>query len=62
MEDLNLSFNKLTIISWDICQLSTLQRLDLSNNRIESLPPKSHWTCTNLQRLDLSYNKVSTDT
>ena len=56
--DLNLSYNKLTSISWDICQLQMLQYLDLSYNAIENMPPKFYWTCSNLRKLNLAYNKV----
>jgi Leucine-rich repeat (LRR) protein len=56
--DLNLSSNKLTSISWDICQLQMLQYLDLSYNAIQNMPPKSYWACSNLRKLNLAHNKV----
>ncbi|XP_028406855.1 leucine-rich repeat serine/threonine-protein kinase 1-like [Dendronephthya gigantea] len=58
MVDLNLSSNKFSSISWDICQLKLLQYLDLSKNCIENMPPKHYWTCTNLRKLNLSENKL----
>ncbi|KXJ22658.1 leucine-rich repeat serine/threonine-protein kinase 1 [Exaiptasia diaphana] len=56
---LNLSHNSLGFIAWSVCQLSCLFDLNVSNNRIKSLPPENSWKCINLHKLNLSHNKVS---
>ena len=59
LKRLNLSHNKLGSISWNICQLTCLQDLDVSHNSLRRLPNEEFWTCTTLHKLNLSHNKVS---
>ena len=59
LKRLNLSYNKLGTISWNICQLTCLQDLDVSHNCLRRLPNEEFWTCTTLHKLNLSHNKVS---
>lgn len=59
---LNLSRNSLRSISTSISHLQNLQYLDLSHNRISTLPPASNWKCSMLMKFDLSHNKVAVST
>ncbi|XP_066918410.1 leucine-rich repeat serine/threonine-protein kinase 1-like isoform X2 [Clytia hemisphaerica] len=56
---LNLSRNSLRSISTSISHLQNLQYLDLSHNRISTLPPASNWKCSMLMKFDLSHNKFT---
>eukprot|EP00794_Sanderia_malayensis_P013704 gene13704-15131_t len=59
MRRLNLSKNKIACISWSICHLEKLCSLDMSYNRLESLPPQHYWNATSLSKLNLSHNRLS---
>lgn len=59
LKRLYLSSNHLATISWNVCQLSGLQDLDLSHNNIRLLPKPEFWTCSTLHKLNLSSNKVT---
>lgn len=61
LKRLNLSNNTLRTISWNVCQLSGLQDLDLSNNALRCLPKPEFWTTTTLHKLNLAFNKVMSD-
>ena len=58
LKRLYLSSNNLGSISWNLCQLSGLQDLDMSHNNIRMLPKPEFWTCSTLHKLNLSFNKV----
>ena len=60
LERLYLSNNLFASISRNITELSDLTILDLAHNKIEILPPSTHWTGCRLNKLDLSYNKLAT--
>ena len=51
--------NMLSSIPWSICQLENLSSLDISRNRIESVPPPNYWSVKSLTKLNLSHNLVS---
>lgn len=59
LKRLYLSSNHLGSISWNLCQLSGLQDLDMSHNNIRMLPKPEFWTCSTLHKLNLSFNKLS---
>nr|KAG5709901.1 hypothetical protein BaRGS_029943 [Batillaria attramentaria] len=52
---LNLSHNQLDLLTNEICGCSVLKKLNISNNRLCSLP--SPWAC-NLESLDASHNTL----
>ena len=58
LKRLNLSNNHLGSLSWNVCQLSGLQDLDLSHNVLRQLPKPEFWKSTTLHKLNLSSNKV----
>ena len=58
LKRLYLSSNHLGSISWNLCQLSGLQDLDMSHNNIRMLPKPEFWTYSTLHKLNLSFNKV----
>lgn len=60
LERLYLANNSFVVISRNITELSDLTTLDLSHNKIETLPPSSHWTGSRLNKLDLSSNSLVT--
>lgn len=60
LERLYLSNNLFASISRNITELNDLTILDLAHNKIEILPPSTHWTGGRLNKLDLSYNKLAT--
>jgi Leucine-rich repeat (LRR) protein len=57
---LDLSSNRLSNMSWLVNApiLPALLLLNLSNNGIERLPPKSLGRCPALRKLNLSYNRI----
>lgn len=59
LERLYLSHNELTEISRDIAELSHLNTLDLSYNRIEFLPLSSWWANSRMNKLSLAHNQLS---
>ena len=59
MEHLYLAHNKIDAISTNITELTRLNVLNLSHNKIASLPATSSWTCDRLTRLDLSHNALT---
>ncbi|KAM4871919.1 leucine-rich repeat-containing protein 40 [Thomomys bottae] len=56
VSDVNLSFNKLTFISLELCTLQKLTFLDLRNNFLNSLPEEME-SLTRLQTINLSFNR-----
>lgn len=56
MLDVNLSFNKLSFISHELCLLQKLTFLDLRNNFLSSLPEELS-SLTKLQTINLSFNR-----
>ena len=58
LERLYLSHNELTEISRDITELSHLNTLDLSYNRIEYLPLSSWWANARMNKLSLAHNQL----
>ncbi len=59
LERLFLSHNQITEISRNITDLAHLTILDLSHNRITSLPPTSDWSGNRLNKLNLSFNQLN---
>ncbi|XP_068948896.1 leucine-rich repeat-containing protein 40-like [Petaurus breviceps papuanus] len=57
--DLNLSFNKLSCISAELCALQKLAHLDLRNNILASLPDEME-ALMKLQTINLSFNRFKT--
>lgn len=60
LERLYLSHNELDEISRNITELAHLTTLDLSHNRICTLPPTSAWTNTKMNRISLAHNNLAT--
>ncbi|KAI3514536.1 hypothetical protein L1887_13027 [Cichorium endivia] len=58
LENLNLSFNKLTSFGTDLDGLINLKVLDLKNNSLEGLVPESLGTMKNLHLLSLENNQL----
>lgn len=58
LENLNLSFNKLTSFGPDLDGLISLQVLDLKNNSLGGLVPESFGAMKNLHLLDLENNQL----
>ncbi|XP_036898449.1 leucine-rich repeat-containing protein 40 isoform X4 [Sturnira hondurensis] len=56
--DVNLSFNKLSFISSELCMLQKLTFLDLSNNQVGSVDPGKLKTMESLITLDLQNNDL----
>ncbi|XP_041520803.1 leucine-rich repeat-containing protein 40 isoform X3 [Microtus oregoni] len=56
ISDVNLSFNKLSFISQELCLLQKLTFLDLRNNFLSSLPEEMS-SLTKLQMINLSFNR-----
>ncbi|XP_033756353.1 protein slit-like isoform X1 [Pecten maximus] len=56
--ELYLDVNNITHLNMDISQLSQLQRLDLSNNKLVTLPESIFSNLTQLSTLILSFNKL----
>ncbi|GAB1288273.1 Leucine-rich repeat-containing protein 40 [Apodemus speciosus] len=56
VSDVNLSFNKLSFISHELCLLQKLTFLDLRNNFLSSLPEEMS-SLTKLQTINLSFNR-----
>ncbi|XP_055470255.1 leucine-rich repeat-containing protein 40 isoform X2 [Psammomys obesus] len=56
VSDVNLSFNKLSFISQELCLLQKLTFLDLRNNFLSSLPEEMS-SLTKLQTINLSFNR-----
>ncbi|XP_039694496.1 leucine-rich repeat-containing protein 40 isoform X2 [Pteropus medius] len=56
VSDVNLSFNKLSFISVELCVLQKLTFLDLRNNFLSSLP-KEMESLIRLQTINLSFNR-----
>ncbi|XP_055441468.1 leucine-rich repeat-containing protein 40 isoform X4 [Bubalus kerabau] len=56
VSDVNLSFNKLSFISLELCTLQKLTFLDLRNNFLSSLPEEME-SLTRLQTINLSFNR-----
>ncbi|XP_012876103.1 PREDICTED: leucine-rich repeat-containing protein 40 isoform X2 [Dipodomys ordii] len=59
VSDVNLSFNKLSFISVELCMLQKLTFLDLRNNILNSLPEEME-SLTRLQTINLSFNRFKT--
>lgn len=59
LEHLYLAHNNIDAISTNITELTRLNVLNLSHNKIASLPTTSSWTCDRLTRLDLSHNDLT---
>ena len=59
LERLILSHNSITEISRNITELNHLTLLDLSHNRIKTLPPTSAWSGNRLNKLNLSFNQLT---
>ena len=59
MEHLYLAHNCIEIIAPNITELTRLNVLNLSHNRIASLPATSSWTCDRLTRLALGHNDLT---
>ncbi|XP_045691242.1 leucine-rich repeat-containing protein 40 isoform X3 [Phyllostomus hastatus] len=55
--DVNLSFNKLSFISLELCMLQKLTFLDLRNNFLNSLPEEMQ-SLIRLQTINLSFNRT----
>nr|KAF6506308.1 leucine rich repeat containing 40 [Rousettus aegyptiacus] len=56
VSDVNLSFNKLSFISLELCVLQKLTFLDLRNNFLSSLPEEME-SLIRLQTINLSFNR-----
>ncbi|XP_075413405.1 leucine-rich repeat-containing protein 40 [Tenrec ecaudatus] len=56
ISDVNLSFNKLSLISLELCMLQKLTFLDLRNNVLNSLPEEME-SLVRLQVINLSFNR-----
>uniref|UniRef100_A0A7N5P274 Leucine-rich repeat-containing protein 40 n=1 Tax=Ailuropoda melanoleuca TaxID=9646 RepID=A0A7N5P274_AILME len=56
VSDVNLSFNKLSFISLELCMLQKLTFLDLRNNFLNSLPEEME-SLIKLQTINLSFNR-----
>ncbi|KAM5256323.1 leucine-rich repeat-containing protein 40 [Ctenodactylus gundi] len=56
VSDVNLSFNKLSFISLELCMLQKLTFLDLRNNFLTSLPEEME-SLIRLQTINLSFNR-----
>uniref|UniRef100_A0A250XZI4 Leucine-rich repeat-containing protein 40 n=1 Tax=Castor canadensis TaxID=51338 RepID=A0A250XZI4_CASCN len=56
VSDVNLSFNKLSFISLELCMLQKLTFLDLRNNFLNSLPEEME-SLSRLQTINLSFNR-----
>uniref|UniRef100_A0A8C2NPS1 Leucine rich repeat containing 40 n=1 Tax=Capra hircus TaxID=9925 RepID=A0A8C2NPS1_CAPHI len=56
VSDVNLSYNKLSFISLELCTLQKLTFLDLRNNFLNSLPEEME-SLTRLQTINLSFNR-----
>ncbi|KAB0394237.1 hypothetical protein E2I00_014525, partial [Balaenoptera physalus] len=56
VSDVNLSFNKLSFISLELCMLQKLTFLDLRNNFLNSLPEEME-SLIRLQTINLSFNR-----
>ncbi|XP_030897589.1 leucine-rich repeat-containing protein 40 [Leptonychotes weddellii] len=56
VSDVNLSFNKLSFISLELCTLQKLTFLDLRNNFLNSLPEEME-SLIRLQTINLSFNR-----
>ncbi|NXN25689.1 LRC40 protein, partial [Nycticryphes semicollaris] len=54
--DVNLGFNKISSVSWELCLLRKLTHLDLRNNFLTSLPEEME-ALTGLQVINLSFNR-----
>nr|XP_031539338.1 leucine-rich repeat-containing protein 40 isoform X2 [Vicugna pacos] len=59
VSDVNLSFNKLSFISLELCMLQKLTFLDLRNNFLNSLPEEME-SLIRLQTINLSFNRFKT--
>ncbi|XP_042538790.1 leucine-rich repeat-containing protein 40 [Dipodomys spectabilis] len=59
VSDVNLSFNKLSFISVELCMLQKLTFLDLRNNILNFLPEEME-SLTRLQTINLSFNRFKT--
>ena len=59
LEHLYLAHNNIDAISTNITELTRLNVLNLSHNKIASLPTTCSWTCDRLTRLDLSHNDLT---
>ncbi|XP_036610893.1 leucine-rich repeat-containing protein 40 isoform X3 [Trichosurus vulpecula] len=57
--DVNLSFNKLSCISAELCMLQKLTHLDIRNNLLASLPEEME-ALMKLQTINLSFNRFKT--
>ncbi|XP_051051728.1 leucine-rich repeat-containing protein 40 isoform X2 [Phodopus roborovskii] len=56
VSDVNLGFNKLSLVSQELCLLQKLTFLDLRNNFLSSLPEEMS-SLTRLQTINLSFNR-----
>ncbi|XP_049559153.1 leucine-rich repeat-containing protein 40 [Orcinus orca] len=56
VSDVNLSFNKLSFISLELCMLQKLTFIDLRNNFLNSLPEEME-SLIRLQTINLSFNR-----
>ncbi|KAM6167739.1 leucine-rich repeat-containing protein 40 isoform 2-T2 [Erethizon dorsatum] len=56
VSDVNLSFNKLSFVSLELCMLQKLTFLDLRNNFLNSLPEEMK-SLIRLQTINLSFNR-----
>uniref|UniRef100_A0A286Y2G6 Leucine-rich repeat-containing protein 40 n=1 Tax=Cavia porcellus TaxID=10141 RepID=A0A286Y2G6_CAVPO len=56
VSDVNLSFNKLSFVSLELCMLQKLTFLDLRNNFLNSLPEEMK-SLVRLQSINLSFNR-----
>uniref|UniRef100_F7CGE1 Leucine-rich repeat-containing protein 40 n=1 Tax=Equus caballus TaxID=9796 RepID=F7CGE1_HORSE len=56
VSDVNLSFNKLSFVSLELCTLQKLTFLDLRNNFLNSLPEEME-SLIRLQTINLSFNR-----
>ena len=59
LERLFLSHNNIFEISQNITELSHLTILDLSHNKIRTLPLTSCWSGNRLNKLNLSFNQLN---
>ena len=59
LERLFLSHNSISEISQNVTELSHLTTLDLSHNKIRTLPPTSFWSGNRLNKLNLSFNQLN---
>ena len=59
LERLFLSHNNISEVSQNITELSHLTILDLSHNKIRTLPLTSIWSGNRLNKLNLSFNQLS---